>query len=136
MNKSDAKQREVFSEIQKLLAHAIATMDESGRRNQEGNSYMLWEAYWDELRLDVFKAKELVRELEDTTLSQTPKWEQSPSEIASEIAGEFYPVVSLQHADLRRKIIKAIEAEREVTRHYMTQMGRHWEEAKSAKGKK
>lgn len=136
MNKSDAKQHEIFSEIQKLLTHAIATMNESGRRNQEGNSYMLWEAYWDELRLDVFKAKKLARELEDAMLSQTPKWEQSPSEIASKIAGEFYSVVSLQHADLRRKIIKVIEAEREVTRHYMTQMGRHWEKAQSARGRK
>ena len=58
---------------------------------------------------------------------QTPKWEKSPEQIGSEIANEFYPVASLFHADLRRQIIKAIEAEREVTRHYMTQMGRWWE---------
>jgi hypothetical protein len=59
--------------------------------------------------------------------SQTPKWEKLPSEIASEIANDFYPVTSLSHADLRRQIIKAIEAEREVAKHYMTQMGRWWE---------
>lgn len=58
---------------------------------------------------------------------QTPKWEQSPAEIASEIANNFYPVTSTFHADLRRQIIKAIEAEREVTRYYMVQMGRWWD---------
>lgn len=58
---------------------------------------------------------------------QTPKWEQSPAEIASDIANEFYPAASIFHADLRRQIIKAIEAEREVAKHYMTQMGRWWE---------
>lgn len=62
---------------------------------------------------------------------QTPKWEQSPEQIASEIAGGFYQVTSLFHADLRRQIIKAIEAEREVTKHYMTQMGRWWERLQS-----
>ena len=59
--------------------------------------------------------------------SQTPKWRKSPSEIASDIANEFYPATSIFHADLRRQIIKAVEAEREVTMHYMTQMGRWWE---------
>ncbi|MHC4489680.1 MAG: hypothetical protein ACYSW7_10985 [Planctomycetota bacterium] len=59
--------------------------------------------------------------------SQTPKWDKSPGEIGSEIASNFYPVTSLLHSDLRRQIIKAIEAEREVTKHYMTQMGRWWE---------
>ncbi len=127
---------ETFSEIQKLLTHAIATMDDSGRRNPEGNSYMLWEAYWDELRLDIFKVKKLTRGLGGCHMAQTPKWEQPPSGIASEIAGKFYPVASLQHADLRRQIIKAIEAEREVARHYMTQMGRHWEKSQFAKGRR
>lgn len=37
---------------------------------------------------------------------------KSPSEIASEIADDFYPITSLQHADLRRRIIEAIETER------------------------
>ena len=67
---------------------------------------------------------------------QTPKWDQSPSEIALEIASRFYPIASLQHADLRRQIIKAVEAEREVATHYMTQMGRWWEKAQSDGGKK
>lgn len=61
---------------------------------------------------------------------QTPKWEKSPEEISSEIADEFYQVTSLFHADLRREIIKAIEAEREVTHHHMTQMGRWVERLK------
>ncbi len=60
------------------------------------------------------------------TRAQTPKWEKSPNEIASGIANDFYIVTSLNNADLRRQIIKAIEAEREVTEHYMNQMGRWW----------
>lgn len=60
-------------------------------------------------------------------LTPTPKWEKSPSEIASDIADQFYQVASLFHADLRRQIISAIEEERSVTLHYMTQMGRWWE---------
>jgi hypothetical protein len=63
--------------------------------------------------------------------SQTPKWDKSPAEIGSEIASNFYPVASIFHADLRRQIIKAIEAEREVAKHYMTQMGRWWERLQS-----
>ena len=51
---------------------------------------------------------------------------ESPSEIADDIAINFFPVASLSHADLRRHIIKAIEDEREVTKHYMTQIGRWW----------
>lgn len=54
----------------------------------------------------------------------TPKWDQSPAEIGSEIASSCYPATSLAHSALRREIIKAIEAEREVAKHYMTQMGR------------
>ena len=60
---------------------------------------------------------------------QTPKWDKSPSQIGSDIANEFYPTTSLFNADLRRQITKAIEAEREVIRHYMTQMGRWWEKS-------
>ncbi len=59
--------------------------------------------------------------------AQTPKWDQSHEEIGSEIASEFYPVTSLFHADLMLRINAVIEAEREVTKHYMTQMGRWWE---------
>lgn len=59
--------------------------------------------------------------------AQTPRWEKSPSEIASWIAEGFFLVDSLQHADLRRQIIATIEAEREVAKYYMTQMGRWWE---------
>jgi hypothetical protein len=53
-------------------------------------------------------------------------FERSPSEIASEIADDFYPVASLQHADLRRRITRAIEAERKFTEHYIKQLGRWW----------
>ena len=63
----------------------------------------------------------------DQPQTPTPKWDKSPAEIGSEIASNFYPVASIFHADLRREIIKVIEAEREVTMHYMTQMGRWWE---------
>lgn len=47
-----------------------------------------------------------------------------PEEIADEIADQFFSVASLFHADLRRRIIRAIEDERKVTRYYATQMGR------------
>lgn len=72
---------------------------------------------------EVEKAKDALKE----STNPTPKWEKSASEIGNEIASNFYPVTSLFHADLRRQIIEAIEAEREVTKHYMTQMGRWWE---------
>lgn len=62
---------------------------------------------------------------------QTPKWEKSPEQIGSEIADGFYQVASLFNADLRRQIAKAIEAEREITMHYMTQMGRWWEKSQN-----
>jgi hypothetical protein len=58
---------------------------------------------------------------------KTPKWEKSPAEIALDIANNFYPVTSTFHTELKRQIIEAIEAEREVARHYMTQVGRWWE---------
>ncbi len=58
--------------------------------------------------------------------AQTPKWERSPSEIADDIASDFFQVASLNHADLRRQVIKEIEAERVVARYYMSQMGRWW----------
>ncbi len=77
-------------------------------------------------KLDV-NDQEQMAQADTEEKSQTPKWEKSPAKIASEIAGEFYPVTSLFHANLMRQIITAIEAEREVTKHYMTQMGRWWE---------
>ncbi len=52
-----------------------------------------------------------VIKLREKSTVPTPKWEKSPEKTAS---------------DLRRQIIKAIEAEREVTKHYMTQIGRWW----------
>ena len=32
------------------MVFIISTMDERGRRNEEGNSYMLWEDYWQNVR--------------------------------------------------------------------------------------
>ena len=54
----------------------------------------------------------------------THPWDEPPNAIASRIADQFYPVTSLQHAQLRREIIQQIELERDVARHYLMQMGR------------
>ena len=51
-------------------------------------------------------------------------WDEPPNVVASRIADQFFPVASLQHADLRRQIEKQITREREVARHYLMQMGR------------
>jgi hypothetical protein len=45
------------------LVDAIAIMDEKGRRNPEGNSYMLWEKDWNNLRAILLKAAR--KEIED-----------------------------------------------------------------------
>jgi len=58
------KTHEMFGEIQELLTHGLATMDDSGRKNSEGNSYMLWESYWGELRRDILRVKKLIGQLE------------------------------------------------------------------------
>lgn len=81
---------------------------------------------------EIERLKKIMAELGQDEI-KTPKWEQSPEQIASEIADGFYQVTSLFHADLRRQIIKAIEEEREVAKHYMTQMGRWWERLQSKK---
>lgn len=66
------------------------------------------------------------------TFKPTPKWEKSPSEIATDIVGDrlppngILPIGDVAHAKMRQRIIEAIEAEREVALHYMTQMGRWW----------
>lgn len=62
-------------------------------------------------------------------------WDKPANQIASEIADQFFPVVSLQHADLRRQIIAVIEAERKFARHYMHQMGQ-WVKMADAKDEK
>lgn len=62
-----------------------------------------------------------------TKQAQTPKWDKSPNEIAIEIIGIYHlPITAVDWEGLTQKIIEAIEAEREVTKHYMTQMGRWW----------
>lgn len=57
------EEEKLLDEMKKLIGHGIATMDESGRRNQEGNSYMLWEVYWNELRVDMCEAQLLIEDL-------------------------------------------------------------------------
>jgi len=61
-------------------------------------------------------------------------WDKPPNQIASEIADRFFPVTSLFNAELRRLIMHQIEAEREVTKHYMMQMGRWVAKAKLPRG--
>lgn len=74
---------------------------------------------------EIFQAKsKKIKDALEKSTAPTPKWEQSPAEIGNEIASNFYQVTSLFHADLRRQIRDVIEAEREVAKHYMTQMGR------------
>ena len=51
-------------------------------------------------------------------------WDEPPNVIGSRIADQFYPVTSLQHAQLRREIIQQIERERQIALHYLNQMGR------------
>ena len=41
---------EMLKQWRKELVFGINTMDEQGKRNEEGNSYMLWEDYWMQLR--------------------------------------------------------------------------------------
>lgn len=60
----------------------------------------------------------------------THPWDEPPNAVASRIADQFYPVTSLQHADLRRQIERQIAAERGVARHYLMQMGRWVNEAR------
>jgi len=61
-------------------------------------------------------------------------WDKPPNQIASDIADQFFVVTSLSHAELRRLIILAIEAERKIARHYMMQMGRWVARGKLPKG--
>jgi len=56
-------EEKLLEEMQRLLGHGVTTMDESGRRNQEGNSYMLWEERWNEVRADMVKAIDVSKEL-------------------------------------------------------------------------
>jgi len=49
---------------------------------------------------------------------------RSSNEIADEIAGQFFEVGSLAHADLGRQIMRAIEAERKIARHNDARVGR------------
>jgi hypothetical protein len=57
-------------------------------------------------------------------------WDEPPNALASRIADKFYPVTSLQHAELRREIEYRIECEREVAYHYLMQMGRWVDKAR------
>ena len=50
---------------------------------------------------EILKQEEMEKIKNAAKKSNIPKWEQSPSEIAADIATNFFPVVSLSHADLR-----------------------------------
>ena len=39
---------------QEYIVNALSIMDEKGRKNQEGNSTMLWNKDWDKLRFMLF----------------------------------------------------------------------------------
>lgn len=64
----------------------------------------LAEAEIEAIRASIAKGNEA---LDDLMLNR-----KAPGGIASKIAAEFFPVASLFHADLRRLIMSAIEAER------------------------
>jgi hypothetical protein len=51
----------VESAVQELM-DAITIMDEKGRGNAEGNSTMLWDNYWDMVRLDITQSLEKLKE--------------------------------------------------------------------------
>jgi len=54
----------------------------------------------------------------------SPQIPDEPNTVASRIADQFFEVTSLFHADLRRQIEDALEAERALTEYYICQMGR------------
>lgn len=60
-------------------------------------------------------------------------------QIASDIANQFFPVASLQNADLRRQIMAAVEKERTIARddvdhwqHILTEAQHYWDEEEAA----
>ncbi len=44
---------EMLEEWRNLLIHSITIMDAGGRSNPEGNSKMLWNSSWNELRQNI-----------------------------------------------------------------------------------
>ena len=74
------------------------------------------------IRVEVIRRK-LLQEHEHQN-APTPAISRASNEIADHIADQFFQVTSLFHADLRRQIMRAIDAERDVTRYYINQMGR------------
>jgi len=84
------------------------------------------------LKLDADDQEKMAQEEREKLASaakqaQTPKWDKSPNEVAIEVIGRFARrITAADREDLIQKITEAIEAERKVTAHYMTQMGRWW----------
>jgi len=72
-----------MSEVRDLLVDAIVIMDESGRKNPEGNSTMLWERQWNDLRMNLFRAIERI----DLVLSMEESLERP--EVARAREGSF-----------------------------------------------
>lgn len=68
---------------------------------------------------------ELIQKIQERMEEHAAPTLPDPSNVvASRIADQFFQVTSLFHADLRRQIMRALEAERKVTEYYINQMGR------------
>ena len=85
------------------------------------------------MKLDADDQEQMAQEEREKLASaakqaQTPKWDKSPNEVAIEIIGRYSLPgdIAVDWGGLTQKITEAIEAERKVTAHYMTQMGRWW----------
>lgn len=54
--------KEEFMQVRSYLADSLTLLDEAGRKNETGNSIMLWEHEWKELRDNLFYAWEILSE--------------------------------------------------------------------------
>jgi hypothetical protein len=57
-----------FLTVKSYLSDSISLMDESGKKNRTGNSIVLWEHEWKELRDNLFLAWEILDENWDGSL--------------------------------------------------------------------
>jgi hypothetical protein len=51
-----------MKEVEEKLISAIALMDEKGKRDSSGSSYLLWEENWDELRGLLLSSVQAIKE--------------------------------------------------------------------------
>lgn len=58
--------------VKHLLIQAVAIMDERGKGIDGGASRALWQREWDEMRLNIMKAQELLDKQESMALLQDP----------------------------------------------------------------